>query len=172
MTLRSTTSVTDDHPSSGADPTLSSRRLGMFLTLEEAAAELCADVDAARAWLVERDLVRHVAGRELVVPHELAGAVAKIGAADRRPARGGSIHTWRAVAAALGVSEDTVGRRRKEHHDATPCHFADEDEIRDWWRALHAPAPTPSRPPRKRRSAQHGDGPLDVKALVHELTRR
>lgn len=72
----------------------------------------------------------------------------------------------------MGVSEDAVGRRRKEHHDATPCHFATDHEVRDWWRALHEPAPSTRPPPRKRRSAKRVDGPLDVKALVNELTRR
>lgn len=39
------------------------RQLWMLLTIEEAAAELCLDADAALGWLLHRGLVRTVAGR-------------------------------------------------------------------------------------------------------------
>lgn len=144
----------------------------MFLTLAEAAAELCVDVETASVWLVERNLLRRVAGRDLVVPQQLAEAVGAAGAADVRPRTTGPINSWRGVATVIGVSEDTVGRHRKEHRDVTPCHFLDEDEVRDWWRAMHAPPPKTPRPRRGRPCAATDDGPLDVKALVSELTRR
>lgn len=147
------------------------RRLGLFLTLREAAAELCAEVSAAREWLVERGLLRHVAGQELVVPQELADAVVTANLAAGAVPRGGPITSWRRVASVLGVSDDTVGRRRKERRDVTPCHFADEREVREWWLALNAAVAPTGRAPRARSSRSEG-GPLDVKALVNELKRR
>jgi hypothetical protein len=158
----------DEPTSNAATGPKADRRLGLFLTLEEAAAELCAEVDAARAWLLERDLVHQVAGRDLVLPTELAAAVARMTAA---PIAEFPAHSWRAVAAILGLSEDTIARRRKKGCDATPCHFIDAQEIRDWWRTLNAPpAATPARP-RRRRSEAKPDAALDVKALVRELSR-
>lgn len=51
------------------------------------------------------------------------------------------ITSWKAAAAALGVSEDTLSRRRRERDPAARPYFDNADDLRAWWKALIAPAP-------------------------------
>lgn len=57
------------------DPEERLQRRGLFLTVEEAAAELRLDTPTARDWLATHDLLRTVAHRELVLPEALIEAV-------------------------------------------------------------------------------------------------
>lgn len=65
--------------------------------------------------------------------------------------------SWRAVAAAVGVDEDTVHRWRSRSGDSAPPMFEDTDGARRWWRRIRYGAPrerTPN-PPRSPRSTPH-----------------
>lgn len=53
--------------------------------------------------------------------------------------------TWNAVARVVGVSHDTLQRRRRAVGDNTPPRFPNREAVRVWWEALHSPAPTQSR---------------------------
>jgi hypothetical protein len=53
--------------------------------------------------------------------------------------------TWRAIARVVGVSHDTLLRRRKAVGDTTPPRFPNREAVRAWWEALHSPAPTSTR---------------------------
>lgn len=67
------------------------------------------------------------------------------------------ITTWRAVAEALGVSEQTVHRRRRGAGDTTKKpHFDDIAGARRWWGRIigRAPVPTTS-PASSRRPSAH-----------------
>jgi hypothetical protein len=80
------------------------------------------------------------------------------------------ITRWKDAAAVLGVSTDTLARRRKERDPQRRCYFEDEDDLTDWWRGLLAPAPAPS--PRPRRPPHRATGgPVDFAAVARELTR-
>lgn len=80
------------------------------------------------------------------------------------------ITTWTAVARVLGVSVDTLARRRTSCTGRRPW-FADEDEVRAWWRALleEGSPPDPPQGKTRRSKAASRRGALDVRALVREL---
>ncbi len=63
------------------------------------------------------------------------------------------VTSWRGVAEVVGVSEDTVARRRREAGDRTrrPW-FSDPSAVREWWAELHAGPSTPAPTPTRRRS--------------------
>ena len=81
------------------------------------------------------------------------------------------ITRWEAVAAVLGVVPETVRRARRKAGDKRlrSCWFANEDEVRAWWRALYVPERLPEPAPRPRRNARSKGQPLDVAALRAEL---
>jgi hypothetical protein len=68
---------------------------------------------------------------------EIAALRAEI-AALRPAVRLRPITSWRGVAEVVGVSEDTVARRRREAGDRTRAWFADDEAVRAWWWGLHA----------------------------------
>lgn len=81
------------------------------------------------------------------------------------------VTTWLAVAQVLGISHDTLIRRRKRHGDRTGRSpwFRDHEEVIAWYRALTAPPPAPeAKRPRRRRET---GAPLDVAAKRRELDR-
>lgn len=85
-----------------------------------------------------------------------------------------AITSWRAAAAVLGVSYDTLWRRRKKRGDTmeTPW-WASADEVRTWWRALIAPLPAARRAPKKPASKVRTlERPLDARAKIRQLTGR
>ncbi len=86
----------------------------------------------------------------------------------------GPIATWRAAAAVLGVSEDTVGRRRRARDPERQCYFRDEEELVAWWRTVDGPPTAPRRRSsakrRGRRRSEDADGPVDWGKLAAELT--
>ncbi|MBA2319513.1 MAG: hypothetical protein H0V89_00015 [Deltaproteobacteria bacterium] len=52
------------------------------------------------------------------------------------------VTTWRGVASALGVSEDTVARHRREHDERTERPwFPTTEAVQEWWRKMHEPRP-------------------------------
>ena len=89
----------------------------------------------------------------------------------------GPVTTWKSAARLLGVSTDTLARRRKESDLGRRCYFADEAELRTWWHQLLGPSTPPSAPRRRsggrrrgRRAAEPTAGPVDFTALARELT--
>lgn len=84
------------------------------------------------------------------------------------------ITTWQAVAKVLGISYDTLWRRRREFASRDPfdrAHFRDEDEVWAWWRALTA---KPAQPAPKARSKKQPppDKPFDGKKLLQDFNAR
>lgn len=78
------------------------------------------------------------------------------------------VTSWRAAAAVLGISEDTLVRHRQRAGDDSRPWWSSPDAVREWWAELHASKPEP-RPGRKRKAKGAG-GALDVRGLVRELT--
>jgi hypothetical protein len=74
------------------------------------------------------------------VLEELSALRAEIAAlrTDVQP-RARPLTSWRAVAAALGVSEDTVLRRRRAVRDASAPWFRDADAAIAWWQKVRTP---------------------------------
>lgn len=81
------------------------------------------------------------------------------------------LNSWRAVAEVLGVSEDTLARRRADRAPARRCFFVDADEAVAWWRGLLEPkVAAPSRPKRAGPASQPmDDRPVDWGAVRREL---
>lgn len=85
----------------------------------------------------------------------------------------GPVTTWKGAARLLGVSTDTLARRRKESDLGRRCYFADEAELRTWWHQLLGPSTPPRRSNgrrRGRRAVEPTAGPVDFTALARELT--
>jgi hypothetical protein len=80
-----------------------------------------------------------------------------------------AITTWRAAAAALGISYDTLWRMRRKKNDRTETPWwQSREELIAWWKALIAPpAPPPPRKPASR--VRTLPGPLNARAKVREL---
>lgn len=81
----------------------------------------------------------------------------------------GPITTWVQAAAVLGVSHDTVSRRRREARHTGRPYWTSAEDLREWWRDLQAPRPAP---PARRRTPQrvpNDDAPLDPHELLREL---
>ena len=92
----------------------------------------------------------------------------------------GPITRWNDAAAHLGVSTDTLARRRKERDPARRCYFVDEDALLAWWRDLTAPAgsvpppePKPGNPPvgRPRQRPAVRAAPVDFTRIARELNQ-
>lgn len=84
------------------------------------------------------------------------------------------ITTWQATAKVLGISYDTLWRRRKKYAHRDPfddAHFRNEDEVWAWWRALTAKAATPAHKPRAKRQAPT-DAPFDGKKVLRDFNAR
>lgn len=82
------------------------------------------------------------------------------------------VTNWRAVARVLGLSYDTVWRRRREHGSQRKPHFQNAGEVWEWWRKLEPPEP-PAPPPRP----SSGQGrkltkPLDVSEKLRHFRER
>lgn len=81
------------------------------------------------------------------------------------------ITRWKEVAAILGVSEDTVARRRAEKDGKRPCFFLGAAEVQAWWRGLLEPVPVKprrmSKPSPVSRSSD--DGPVDWRETTRAL---
>ncbi len=82
---------------------------------------------------------------------EIAALRAEIAAlrAEQHPR---PVTSWRGVAEVVGVSEDTVARRRRQTGDRTRPWFSDPSAVREWWAELHAGPSTPAPTPTRRRS--------------------
>ena len=92
------------------------------------------------------------------------------------PSEATVIATWRLAARTLGVSEDTLARRRRARDPERRCYFRDEGELVAWWRSIaQAPVSTSPAPPRrasKRSTTVRGEeGPVDWDQLTRDLTR-
>lgn len=111
------------------------------VTATEAAEALPGDPTAAGRWL--RDRVRPC-GTAVGEPVYLWGDVLHamgVGPAPAAP-EAEPIVTWKGVAAAVGVSMDTVARHRVRYHDKLKePWFKDAAEAVAWWKALHAAPP-------------------------------
>jgi hypothetical protein len=79
---------------------------------------------------------------------------------------------WKAAAQVLGVSDDTVARRRKASDPLRRCHFQTADELVTWWRGISAPVVPPAPlPPKSRRKPRDGDAAtVDWPALVKVIS--
>jgi len=92
------------------------------------------------------------------------------------PEGDGPITTWRATAAAIGMSEDTLLRRRREHGamEMEP-YFCTAAAAVAWYEGLSAPK-KPARSARSRASTRRAPGaakaaePVDWSILTRELT--
>lgn len=60
-------------------------------------------------------------------------------ALDAEAAPQPALASWKAVAEALGVSDDTLHRRRQDRRDDTAPYFADANAARLWYAALLGP---------------------------------
>lgn len=80
---------------------------------------------------------------------------------------GRPLTSWRAIARALGVSEATLHRRRRDTGDRAPAWFRDADAAAAWWLDLHR-EPDAAPTSRKPRSSRKGEA-LDVRRLVRDL---
>lgn len=84
-----------------------------------------------------------------------------------------AITRWKDAAVLLGISTDTLARRRKERDPDRRCYFADAADLRAWWGGLIAPGPggpTAAPPPRTRRRPAAGAAPVDFTAVARALT--
>lgn len=119
-----------------------------ILSVEEAAAWLPMEPEEAAEWLRSSGIVRSVCvgGREIevVVWGDVVQAIQSDGEVE------GPLTTWRAIAAVIGVSEDTLSRRRADAADRTAPYFVDTEAAQRWYRELIAPKPRAERAPRKR----------------------
>jgi hypothetical protein len=87
----------------------------------------------------------------------------------------GPITSWQVAAEVLGVSYVTLWRRRKAKGDPPDrvAWWEDAKELREWWRALIAPAARPSAPARKDpKQGRTLSGPLDVSAKIRARRER
>lgn len=82
------------------------------------------------------------------------------------------VATFRAAAAVLGMSEDTLKRHRNKYGDQTKePRWKDEAEVWAWYRAMTAPRPVPERPQKGKGSkVARLDGPYDPLAHFRQLT--
>ena len=95
-------------------------------------------------------------------------------------AAAGPVATWRAVAHAVGVSVDTLRRRRKKWGtEARKPHFNNADDARDWWRkcehrgvGLVPRSPPPRRAPRRAGPSAQGTVGLTLAAVKPAGRRR
>jgi len=79
------------------------------------------------------------------------------------------ITTWNGVAQVLGLSPDTVARRRAKLGCKRIAWFRDSDAVEAWWLVLNEPPP--DKAPRPRRPRVNRDArPLDVRQLLDELS--
>lgn len=128
------------------------------LSVEEAAAWLPMDAASAERWLRSTGIVRLMRAGDHEVEVVVWGDVVEAIRSD--PAEGGPLTTWRAIALAIGVSEDTVARRRTDAGDRAAPYFVDRDAARTWYQGLVAPRPVAkptikrARPPEGRRSGR------------------
>jgi hypothetical protein len=117
------------------------------LSVEEAAAWLPMEPEEAASWLHSSGIVRSVwVGRreiEVVVWGDVVAAIQSEGAAE------GPLTTWRAIAQAIGVSEDTLARRRSDAADRAAPYFVDAQAARDWYQGLLAPRSQEKAKPRR-----------------------
>jgi hypothetical protein len=152
-----------------------------LLTVAEAVEAIPGRSEVAKAWLGDSVAARGAIGGEPfyrwgdVLEALASKPCSLVKAREEAPeggaGTGGPLKSWRAVAAAIGVSEDTVGRHRKRKSDVTPCYFESVETARAWWRDLLAPQPRRRRS--ERRAARgNGGGALDVAALVKVLGER
>lgn len=130
-------------------PSLQRTDLGTntVLALDEAAAWLPLEQTVAEAWLRRVGVVRLIGlGREqaeVVIWGEVIEAI-RNDVRERLP-----LTTWRAIAAAVGISEDTLARKRAAAKDHTQPWFADAEAVREWYAGLLAP----KEPARKKKRA-------------------
>jgi hypothetical protein len=82
------------------------------------------------------------------------------------------ITTWHDAAAVLGISYDTLLRRRKRYGCTLElAHWRDADHVWSWYTALTAPkaeARKPGRPPKSK--VARLTGPLDVAAKLRRFS--
>ncbi|MEQ1569577.1 MAG: hypothetical protein ABMA64_28325 [Myxococcota bacterium] len=120
------------YPATRAEPGVAA-----VLAVGEAAVCLPMERADAEAWLRAVGVVRRIGlGRsqvEVVVWGDVVEAI-RASVNDRMP-----LTTWRAVAAAVGVSEDTIARKRSAAKDESQPWFEDAEAARDWYAALLQP---------------------------------
>ena len=120
---------------------------GSFSSAEGEPSFSMADVvvlPRASVSVVASDLRRiDAAFASLAAPTPMLGTSIAI---DRDP--DAPVTSWRAAADVLGVSEDTIARRRREHApDARPW-WSSADACRAWWAVLGRPKSRAGRPPK------------------------
>lgn len=72
--------------------------------------------------------------------HRMFTSLLQLADASPESATCGHVHSWRAVAVVLGVSEDTVLRaRRRAGVLGDPASFESAAAVRAWWDALISP---------------------------------
>jgi hypothetical protein len=134
------------------------------LSVEEAAAWLPMEPEEAASWLRSSGIVRSVwvGGREIevVVWGDVVAAIQSEGEAE------GPLTTWRAIAQAVGVSEDTLARRRGDAADQTAPYFVDAQAARAWYQGLLAPKPKEKAPRRQARPKPVEPQVVDWKAVA------
>lgn len=133
------------------------------LAVGEAAAWLPMAHADAEAWLRAVGVVRRIGlGRsqvEVVVWGDVVEAI-RAGGEVRMP-----LTTWRAVAQAVGVSEDTLARKRAAAGDGSQPWFEDGEAARRWYFGLLAPKPAAKKRKRAAAAAVPG-GAVDWSAVA------
>ena len=124
------------------------------LSVAEAAAWLPMEPDAAERWIRSAGIVRAMrfGGREVEVV--VWGDVVE---AIRSPLEEEApLTSWKEIAGAIGVSQDTVARRRADSADQTPPYFVTTEAARNWYRSLLEPKVKPKSVVRRVRAKAPG----------------
>ncbi len=85
--------------------------------------------------------------------------------------RDSPVTSWRAAAAVLGISDDTVHRARARAGDTSRPWWSGPDAVREWWAAMSAPKQEPVKKPRVPRP-RGAAKVFDAAALMDEVSGR
>ncbi len=143
---------------------------GALLSLNEAAEAVPGNSRQAREWLVAN--VKPAGGWLDQPVYRWGDIVAAMAPTTAQPeTHTGPVTRWKDAAVVLGVSEDTLSRRRAKDARRT-CYFDGVDELRAWWRGLIAPLEpviSPRPRPRTERRDPAVTAPVDWNALGKAL---
>lgn len=134
-----------------------------LLRTEEAVRALPMDEEDARNWLARQSTIG-MAG--VYRWGDLQAAL--VGQSDQQ-VKDRAVHTWKEAARLLGVSEDTLARRRKKFDPEAQAYFASTHELKTWYGSLRPKSPKSRRRPRKAPPTSDKK-PIDFGALARELS--
>lgn len=133
-----------------------------LLSFDEAAEALPGSPTDNALWLSAHvQPCGHVGGQAVYVWGDVLKHVVEQRDRGCASKRSGPFTSWRDVADVVGVSEDTVARRRTERGAKGRCFFATTAEVHAWWRALIEPSGVLAKPPRRKSPKASEDGPVD-----------